>query len=43
MLKFYGKPHELRNYLKMLGEKYGKNQKMLAILIMMEKARLEND
>ena len=37
MLKFYGKPHELRSYLKELGEKYGKNQNMVAIYIMIGK------
>ena len=37
MLKFYGKPHELRAFLKELGEKYGKNQNMVAICIMIEK------
>lgn len=37
MLKFYGKPHELRAYLKELGEKYGKNQNMVAICIMIRK------
>ena len=37
MLKFYGKPHELLAYLKELGEKYGKSQKMILIHIMMEK------
>lgn len=37
MLKFYGKPHELRAYLKELGEKYGKNQNMVAICIMIGK------
>ena len=43
MLKFYGKPHELRAFLKELGEQYGKNQKMVAIYIMMQKEReLEN-
>lgn len=37
MLKFKGKPNELREFLKYLGERYGKNQKMVAIYIMMQK------
>lgn len=42
MLKFKGKPHELCAYLKKLGEVYGKNQKMIAIFIMLDKEN-END
>lgn len=41
MLKFYGKPHELQNYLKELAEKYGKNQKAIAIYIMIRKEMIE--
>lgn len=37
MIKFYGKPHELRLFLRELGEKYGKNQNMVAIYIMLQK------
>jgi hypothetical protein len=41
MLKFYGKPHELRAFLKELGEQYGKNQKAIAIYIMIGKEMIE--
>lgn len=37
MLKFKGKPHELRNFTKELCEQYGKKQKIIALYIMMQK------
>lgn len=37
MLKFYGKPKELQEYLKNLCKVYGKNQSIMAIFIIMEK------
>jgi hypothetical protein len=37
MLKFYGKPHELRQYLRSLTERFGEKQKLIAVCIMLKK------
>jgi hypothetical protein len=37
MLKFKGKPHELRELTKCLCKQYGEKQKIIAVYIMMQK------
>lgn len=44
MLKFKGKPNELRAFLKELCQDYGENQKIIAVYIIMEKEwEIKND
>lgn len=43
MLKFKGKPSELRAFTKGLCEYYGEHQKLIAVYIMLDKENEERD
>lgn len=43
MLKFKGKPSELREFTKGLCEYYGEHQKMIAVYIMLDKETDKGD